>query len=163
MRWLVAAAVVLAGVALIGAGLAALGPERSACGRVGDGNRVRAPGGERSAFVRCTSGGSAWLYVAEDGVKRRLEPASYGCCYRPSERVVFRAPAWSPDGRRIAVVVEDVGGTDVWVIDVEGTAARRVTSGPARERNPRWTADGRRVSFLTETGRAASVAAPPER
>ena len=160
MRPLVAAAVVLCGTGLIGAGLAARGPDRSACGRVGDRERVAAPGGARSAFVRCTSEGSAWLYVAEGNEERRLVPASYGCCYRPSSSVVFRSPAWSPDGRRLAVVVENVGGTDVWVLDALGKAARRLTNGPARERNPHWSADGRRIEFVSETSGVASVAAP---
>jgi TolB protein len=157
MRWLVAAGAGLAAVGLIGAGLAARGEERSACGDVGDRERVASPEGARSAFVRCTSTGSAWLYVAGKGAERRLAPASYGCCYRPSGRVVFRTPAWSPDGRRLAVVIEDVGGTDVWVLDANGRTARRVTSGPARERAPHWSADGRRVTFTTETGGRASV------
>jgi Tol biopolymer transport system component len=160
MRPLLAAAVVLGGVGLIGAGLAARGHDRSACGRVGDRERVVAPGGARSAFVRCTSEGSAWLYVAEGARERRLVPASYGCCYRPSSAVVFRTPAWSPDGRRLAVAIEDVGGTDVWVLDARGRAAHRITNGPARERNPRWSADGRRIAFETETSGSASVAAP---
>jgi Tol biopolymer transport system component len=160
MRPLLAAAVVLGGVGLIGAGLASRGPDRSACGRVGDRERVAAPGGARSAFVRCTMEGSAWLYLAEPGREQRLLPAGYGCCYRPSSRVVFRAPAWSPDGRRLAVVIDDVGGTDVWVLDARSKAAQRLTNGPARERDPRWSADGRRIAFVTETSGVASVAVP---
>jgi Tol biopolymer transport system component len=151
---------VLAAVALglVGAGLAARSPERSACGDVGDREHTASPDGRRSAFVRCTADGSAWLYVAERGRKRRLTPATYGCCYRPSASVVFRQPVWSPDGRRLAVVIEDAGGTDVWAIVVGGRVARRLTSGPARERRPHWSADGLRVTFETETGGSGSVA-----
>ena len=90
-------------------------------------------------------------------------PASYGCCYRPSSRVVFHAPAWSPDGSRLAVVIEDVGGTDVWVIAADATLARRVTTGPAVEGSPRWSPDGRRIAFRTETGSLASVGVPAAR
>jgi Tol biopolymer transport system component len=157
MRLLLVAAVALVCAALIGVGLAARGPDRSACGEVGDREHAASPDGARSAFVRCTSEGSAWLYVDEGGAARRLVPASYGCCYRPSSDVVFRAPAWSPDGRRLAVVIEDTGGVDVWVVDARGRAARRVTSGPVRERAPRWTARGRRIEFVTETGEVASA------
>ena len=157
MRVLVAGAVAVAVAALIGVAVAARGSDRSACGEVGDRERVASPDGVRAAFVRCSSEGSAWLYVAANGSERRLVPTSYGCCYRPSSRVVFRTPAWSPDSRRLAVVIEDAGGTDVWAIGVDGRAARRVTSGPARERSPRWSADGRRVSFATETGARTSV------
>lgn len=158
MRFLVGAGAVIAAAAVIGAGVAALGPERSACGEVGDRERVVSPDGGRSAFVRCTKAGSAWLYVAEGEAERRLLPGRYGCCYRPSARVVFRTPAWSPDGRRLAVVIDDVGGSDLWAIDVRGRGARRLTSGPAHERAPHWLAGGRRITFETETGGSGSVA-----
>ena len=161
MRVLVAGAVAVVCAVLIAAGVAARGPERSACGAVGDRERVVSPDGVRAAFVRCTSAGSAWLYVAEDGSERQVGPATYGCCYRPSARVRFQAPAWSPDGRRLAVVIADVGGTDVWVVDERGRSARRVTSGPGVERSPRWSEDGRRVSFVTESGGRTAVRVAP--
>jgi hypothetical protein len=157
MRWVLSASAVAAIVLGVTLGVAAGGSERSACGDVGDRQRVASPDGRRIAFVRCSTAGSAWLYVADAASERRLVPASYGCCYRPSADVVFRDPAWSPDGRRVAVVIEDAGGTDVWTISLDGRAARRITSGPARERSPRWSRDGRRVSFATETGSMASV------
>ena len=156
---LLVAAVAAVSLAALGAGLAAgRGDARSACGRIGDRDRVEAPDGARAALVRCDEDGSAWLYVTEGGSERRLVPTGYGCCYRPSSSVVFREPAWSPDGRRLAVVIEDAGGADLWTIEVESRAARRLTSGPARERSPRWAADGRRVTFDTETGGRTSVA-----
>ena len=157
MRVLVAAGAAVVAAAVIAVAVAARGSDRSACGEVGDRERVVSPDGARSAFVRCTSEGSAWLYVETRGAERRLVPASYGCCYRPSSHVVFRMPAWSPDGSRLAVVIEDVGGSDVWVVDTTGRSARRLTSGPAVERSPRWAADGRRVSFETETAGRTSV------
>ena len=160
MRVLVAIGVALGAAGIFAVALAARGGDRSACGEVGDRERVTAPGGGRVAFVRCAKDGSAWLHVAEGGRARRVAPASYGCCYRPSSRVVFREPSWSPDGRRLAVVVEDVGGTDVWTFDPAGRSARRVTSGPARERSPGWSGDGRGVTFVTETGEVATVAVP---
>jgi Tol biopolymer transport system component len=144
-------------VAAVGIAVAARGDDRSACGEVGDRERVSAPDGRRVAFVRCTAAGSTWLYVAEGDHERRVVPASYGCCYRPSASVVFRTPAWSPDGSRLAVVIADAGGTDVWTLDAGGRRARRVTEGPAVERAPRWSRDGRRIAFRTETGALASV------
>lgn len=159
MRTLAFGLVVAAALALLGVGLAAREPERSACGAVGDRERATSPDVQRSAFVRCTREGSAWLFVEERGRERRLVPARFNCCYRPSESVVFRDPAWSPDGRRIAVVIEDVGGTDVWAIDVASRSARRITSGPERERDPRWSRGGRAITFRTETGRVESAPA----
>ena len=161
MRTLAFGLVVASALALLGVGLAAREPERSACGTVGDRERANAPDGRRSAFVRCTPEGSAWLYVAGRESERRLVPASYGCCYRPSAQVVFRDPAWSPDSRDLAVVIAETGGTDVWVIDADGRRARRLTSGPAVERSPRWSVDGRRVSFDLEARGRVSVRVAP--
>lgn len=160
MRVLVACGVAVVAAAVIAVAVAARGSDRSACGEVGDRERVASPDGRRTAFVRCTAEGSAWLYVSGRGGERRLVPSNYGCCYRPSSRVAFRAPAWSPDGSRLAVVIEDVGGTDVWTLDPDGRRARRVTTGPAVERAPRWSPDGRRIAFRTETGSFASIAVP---
>lgn len=159
MRVLALGAAAMAALGLLAVGLAARGPERSACGDVGDRERTASPDGLRVAFVRCTAEGSAWLYVAEGSAERRLVPRRYNCCYRPSDEVVFRAPAWSPDGRRLAVVIEDVGGTDVWVLDAAGRAARRVTAGPARELEPGWSPNGKEISYRTEAGRAETVRA----
>ncbi len=58
--------------------------------------------------------------------------------------------AWSPDGKQIAY-----SGTDstrqiaVWVVNVDGTDARRLTAFPRGERAqvPGWSPEGRRVAF----------------
>jgi Tol biopolymer transport system component len=160
---LLAGVAAVVSVAALGAGAAIYaakeGASASSCGRIGDRERAVSPDGLRSAFVRCMPDGSAWLYVGARGVRaRRVVPRQFDCCYRPSESVVFRNPAWSPDGSRLAVVIEDVGGTDVWVVDPARASARRVTAGPARERDPSWSADGRRIAFRTETGGRMSVA-----
>jgi Tol biopolymer transport system component len=154
----VAACLLAAGVAVYAFGDDGRSP---GCGDPGERQRITSSAGG-TAFVRCDADGSAWLYVAPaaGAEPRRIAPERYGCCYRPSESVVFRDPAWSPDGRRIAVVVDDVGGSDVWVVEASGRAAARVTSGPARESRPRWSPDGRRVTFRTETGGVATADVP---
>ncbi len=158
-RSLAAAAAAVTLVGAVGTALTVGGDDgdRSACGRVGDRERAVSPDGGRVAFVRCTPAGSAWLYVADPGGgrERRVVPRRFNCCYRPSERVVFRDPDWSRDARFLAVVIEDVGGTDVWALAADGSSARRVTTGPARERGPKWSRDGRSISYRTETGALA--------
>jgi Tol biopolymer transport system component len=82
------------------------------------------------------------------------------CCYRPSTEVKVLDPAWSPNGTRVALVIEDTGGTDLWVVRLSDRRAERVTSGPERERDPHWSADGRTISYRTETARHAVAKAP---
>jgi len=55
------------------------------------------------------------------------------------------SPSWSPDGARIAYMRytnDDVADTaedgDIWMVDVEGTDATRVTRGPAIDGWPEW-------------------------
>jgi len=54
-------------------------------------------------------------------------------------------PSWSPDGAQIAFeryTNEDVAASaedgDIWIVDVDGTAATRVTRGPAIDWGPQW-------------------------
>jgi Tol biopolymer transport system component len=55
----------------------------------------------------------------------------------------FRGVRLSPDGRHIALVIEDqrVGTPDVWVHDVARNVATRFTFDPGTDRDPVWSAD----------------------
>jgi serine/threonine-protein kinase len=54
----------------------------------------------------------------------------------------------SPDGTRLAFVVED-REFDVWIWDIAREVLSRLTSGPGIDYLPRWTPDGRRLIFLS--------------
>lgn len=66
------------------------------------------------------------------------------------------APAWSPDGRRIAFISnrdpdwERTNNTDVWVADASGAAIpRRVTTFPGQDYGPvAWSPDGKRLAYV---------------
>src|SRR6185312_11066049 len=49
------------------------------------------------------------------------------------------APAWTPDGRRLAFVLRG----DVWAMDGDGTHIAQLTRTAAREDGPVWSPDGR--------------------
>jgi serine/threonine-protein kinase len=53
----------------------------------------------------------------------------------------FREPSFSPDGRRVAVVVGSAAESDLWVADVTSGTLSRLTFG-LRPRRPTWTPDG---------------------
>ena len=60
------------------------------------------------------------------------------------------APAWSPDGRRIAFVSTRGGsGPQIWVIPVDGGEARQVTREEGGATGPAWSRDGRRILFVS--------------
>ena len=94
-------------------------------------------------FGASATGGLAWFsgrdrqlrleWVNRDGkVLGTLgDPAKYGQL------------ALSPDGRRVAVEIEDAEGHfDIWVIDAARNVASRVTTDPGNRREPVWSPDG---------------------
>jgi len=90
----------------------------------------------------------------------------------PVPQPAMRDPAYAPDGR-LAVSIDG----DLWVQRTAGTggAWRRLTSGPAWDREPAWAPDGRSIVFtsdraggldlwrLTVTNDAPAIPASPER
>ena len=57
-------------------------------------------------------------------------------------------PAWSPDGRKIAVEMRSSGGVGaIWVYDVASKALSRLTKPGTNAVRPTWTADGKRIAF----------------
>jgi TolB protein len=82
------------------------------------------PDGRRIAIVRSSARSRGIFLMRDDGrILRRLTRGLDG------------HPVWSPDGRRIAFERHLPGRyePDIWVVDVDGTAARNVTRTPARE------------------------------
>lgn len=71
-------------------------------------------------------------------------------------------PAWSPDGRYVAWSSDRAGDAllDLWILDTQTGAMRRLTSEPTSAMGPAWSPDGTRLAFLDVDGiwRAASVA-----
>lgn len=88
-----------------------------------------------------------WVDRQGNATPMALEPADYS------------QPRLSPDGRRIALQIDD----DLWVHDLDrGTTTKVTQNGGSR---PVWMADGRTLIFVTNEGLArvrADGSAPPE-
>jgi Tol biopolymer transport system component len=50
--------------------------------------------------------------------------------------------SWSPDGHLIALDAMIAGNTDIYVVNLEGGPARRLTDSSALEIDPEWSRDG---------------------
>ena len=107
------------------------------------------------------SGGSLAQIVAVD-------PSGASQPIRAQQDNYF-SPAWSPDGKRIAVSISSAQGVDIWVCDVATGALSRLTS-DATSTNPVWTFDGRRLVYPSTRGGSPAIwwqmadgSAPPEK
>ncbi len=62
------------------------------------------------------------------------------------DRQAYRRPRLSPDGQRVAVEVQSVANSDIWIYDIgRGTRMRLTVEGT--NQSPVWTPDGTRVTF----------------
>lgn len=91
--------------------------------------------GRRRLLSVDVGGGLAWA----SGAKMRLRGA-------------FRL---SPDGRMVALAVEEVDGVDIWLYDLEANDLRRFTNAATNDL-PLWSPDGTRLAFRSlRSGRPA--------
>ena len=72
------------------------------------------------------------------------------------------APAWSPDGERIAYVVSAEGNRDVIIVEVERAGAEfsvapEGSGGEGNEGSPRWNADGDGLAYVSELNGQSDV------
>ncbi|HEV2845734.1 MAG TPA: BamA/TamA family outer membrane protein, partial [Thermoanaerobaculia bacterium] len=61
-------------------------------------------------------------------------------------------PAWSPDGRSIAISGSVGGLTDLFLVDLESGRSRRLTSDSFADLQPEWSPDGRTLAFVSDRG-----------
>jgi eukaryotic-like serine/threonine-protein kinase len=59
----------------------------------------------------------------------------------------YYEPALSPDGSKLAFVLEDKGVGDIWVVDLARHTRTRVTFGPQYSDWPVWWPDGKSIAF----------------
>jgi serine/threonine protein kinase len=67
----------------------------------------------------------------------------------------YRAPRFSPDGRRITVAIEHGNGgifnSDIWVYELGSRSLSRLTFDSVSS-SPEWTRDGRNVAYVRQLG-----------
>src|SRR5262252_2245573 len=72
-------------------------------------------------------------------------------------------PRVSPDGKQVVYVrnfmdiMKDKPRSHLWVINVDGTDHRPVTSGDANESSPGWSSDGKRLLYVSDAGGSAQL------
>jgi TolB protein len=67
------------------------------------------------------------------------------------------APAWSPDGKTLAVSLSREGGSQLFLLNTDGSGARRLTSSSAIDTEPRYSPDGQWIYFTSDRGGSPQI------
>lgn len=108
-------------------------------GATWEGDDAYSPDGRRIAYV-CSN--MDICVMNSDG----SDPALVTSNPWPSQWVSDSAPSWSPDGTEIAFDRYQDGHDDLFVVNVDGTGLRQLTTGPYDE-NAVWSPDGTKIAF----------------
>lgn len=96
------------------------------------------PDGTRIAFSRFVQSGVQDIFtIAPDGTGLQRLTTGTG---------LAELPEWSPDGRRIAYLHEGAGGTELWLMDADGSHQQHIVL-PVEAVHPSWSPDGRTIAF----------------
>ncbi len=102
------------------------------------------PAGDEIAYVSFEDEGRPGIYVLD--VERRV-----------SRRVaqfegINGAPAFSPDGTRLAMVLSRGDNPDIYILNLETNRLRQVTRHYLTDTEPSWTSDGQHIVFTSDRG-----------
>lgn len=67
------------------------------------------------------------------------------------------APAWSPDGKKIAYCSMTKGIRQIWIYDLETHSERQITQGPGNKENPTWAANSHHIMFNTSDPQSSEI------
>jgi TolB protein len=110
---------------------------------------VWSPEGRRIAYVSFESKKPV-VYVHHLSENKRQVVASF--------RGSNSAPAWSPDGKTIAVVLSVEGGSQIYLINADGSGPRRrISNSPSIDTEPRYSTDGKWIYFTSDRGGSPQV------
>jgi TolB protein len=110
---------------------------------------VWSPDGRRIAYVSFESK-KPIVYVHHLSENKRQVVASF--------KGSNSAPAWSPDGKTIAVVLSVEGGSQIYLINADGSGPRRrISNSNSIDTEPRYSSDGKSLYFTSDRGGSPQI------
>lgn len=81
---------------------------------------------------------------------------------KPPKRITPRkikasAPAWSPDGKHLAVQRMSRGSSDIYTVNIETGKMQQITRHWSLDTEPSWSPDGKSIVFNSERGGSAQI------
>jgi len=124
-----------------------------------EGSAVWSPDGTHIAYVeRSPEHFSGRLFVAEfDTASGRFKSDAKAIYTAKEDRGggwSIRRPEWTPDGKALAVVLQDSGWDKVYLISADGGAPQAITTGPSEDENPVFSPDGKQIAFVSNRDNA---------
>ncbi|MGA7314125.1 MAG: hypothetical protein WBX22_09145, partial [Silvibacterium sp.] len=102
----------------------------------------------RLVYVQAQNNVNIWRVDLKSGFSRSM--------LAPTSRQQ-RAPAISPDGKRIAFESDRSGTQEVWVAGLDGSDAVQLSDFHALTGSPQWSPDGRRIAFDSRASGEAAL------
>lgn len=102
------------------------------------------------------------LFFLLPGVKAQNSPHPFSV-YDLVAMQRISEPQLSPDGKQIVFVLYTTdleanrGRRDIWIVNVDGSNLRQLTTHPENESNPCWSADGKSIWFLSKQSGSQQV------
>jgi Tol biopolymer transport system component len=113
-------------------------------------NPSASPDGKRIAFTSDRSGASE-IWVADRDGDNALKLTAFDGPYTSG-------PSWSPDGRHLLFDSPAVDGNfDLYEVDPDGGAPKRLTTAPAEDRFAHFSADGKWIYFSSRRSGAWEI------
>ena len=141
-RWLMGAGLVAALVAALGTWGGAQSASRDVRLTLTEGTSMAAALSPDGRTIVLDLLGALWTMPSAGGRATRVLDDGYDA----------HAPAWSPDGTRLAFQAYYRDTWNIWTMQADGSDLRQVTSGPFDDREPHWSPDGTRLAFASDRG-----------
>ncbi|MDM4766637.1 hypothetical protein [Pelomonas sp. SE-A7] len=107
------------------------------------------PDGRSVAYLAATDKLAARVAVAD------VAAGKGGLVSQVTERSIETQPAWSPDGTRLLFSTKKGEGSQLVLMQADGSARKALTTTEARNSQAQWSPDGSQILFLSVPGNSA--------